>query len=133
MKTVNTALGLACLLGFAGLANAQVFILHPGAWNVYYSEGAQAGFTPKKVFCIKDDKTWVTGPTLPGSGGWTLDGNDVYFYGNLGDASLAFSAFGQATGDKLITGNYLTFDSSQALSSAKYGTFKAVFDKNTCP
>lgn len=134
MKAIKRVAAAVFLAGWTGLAGAAVEP-KPGDWTVYYYEGASRNYTAK-TFCLQkraEEKsgTWGTGPTPPGSGGWAVDGNDVYFFGTVGGAS--FSAFGQTTGDKLITGNFVSFNPSQLPLGRKYGAFKAVFQKIACP
>jgi hypothetical protein len=133
MKTTNLLLAAAALMGLAGLAEAGPSP-KAGAWSVYYYEGPAQTALPAKTFCIKADATWTTGPAVPGNGGWLQDGNDVYFFGALGDAAqgAAFSAFGQVLGNKLIAGNYISFNAGPSPSGRKYGAFKAVFVRIAC-
>lgn len=134
MKTLSRLLGIVMLMGIAGFAEAGPSP-KPGNWTVYYFEGPTQASATTKTFCVKSDGTWSTGPTIPGNGGWVWDGNDIYFYGTIGEAiqGAAFSAFGQVVGNKLIAGNYISFNLGQSPSSRKYGAFKAVFVKNACP
>lgn len=126
----------AGLLAGAGVAEAAT--LQPGAWKFYYYSATSPAKSYTRSLCIKADHTWGvligTGPFIPGAGGWAQDGNDISFYGTVGEAIIgpANSAVGRWIDAKLITGQYIDFNIAAPAPNGDRGIFKANF-VGACP
>jgi len=118
--------------------------LKTGSWTISYYQGPnERNVTSTFSFCVHNNNTWnIAGPFvafgggyIPGNGGWTREGQNIVFYGTVGEAiqGAAFSAIGQLVGETLITGRYVNFNLYQSWPNGNYGSFKATFQGNVCP
>jgi hypothetical protein len=118
--------------------SAAAHTLKAGSWAIsYYKSPNEHSLTSTSTICVNSDNTWhIAGPiVIPGSGGWSLHGNNVTLYGTVGEAiqGAAFTAIGHLVGDGLITGRYVHFDLVQNWPNGDSGSFKAVFQGEVCP
>ena len=108
--------------------------LKTGRWEITYYQGPNENTASSlSTICVNKGNTWSLGLTttpvsgtgttviggitvgpvggiiIPGNGGWSQKGNNIQFYGTVGEAiqGAAFSAFGNLTGDQLVTGRYV--------------------------
>ena len=116
--------------------------LKTGSWTIFYYQGPnERNITSTSSFCVHNNNTWnisgpiISGVYIPGNGGWSREGQNIIFYGMVGEAiqGAAFSAIGQLVGETLITGRYVNFNLDQRSPNGVYGSFKATFQGNVCP
>jgi hypothetical protein len=138
------------MLALAGAAEAATTVIpqeplvpvvqpvKPGSWLISYYKGPNGHkVTSTSLICVNSNHTWnIAGPiNIPGTGGWSKDGNTITFYGSVGEAiqGAAFTAIGSLLGDNLITGHYVHFDIVQPWPNGDFGSFKATFEGAACP